>query len=687
MEDFLLLAFVFLIAGVLAVPIATRFGLGSVLGYLIAGIAISPLLAALGVDVISIQHFAEFGVVMMLFLVGLELEPRLLWEMRNRLLGLGGLQVTVTIVVITGIAMLLGQPWTVGLVIGMVLTMSSTAIVLQTLNEKGLMKSDGGQASFSVLLFQDIAVIPMLAIIPLLALPELAGDLAGHAETVAHGATTTAAHGAEAVASAADTHSAGDHGAGDHGAGDHGGGMSLVEGLPGWQAALVTIGAVAIVVVGGSLLTRPIFRFVSMAGLRELFTATALMMVIGIALLMTAVGLSPALGTFLAGVVLANSEYRHELESDIDPFKGLLLGLFFMTVGASIDFQLLFDNLGTVLAMTVGLIAIKVAVLYALGLIFKVPGSGRWLFALGLAQAGEFGFVLLSLSVSSNALPQAISDQILLVVALSMLLTPILFIAFDRLIVPRYAAAQAQQPDEIDEQGTVIVAGHGRFGGVVNRMLLANGYQTVVLDHSSSTLDMIRTFGFKVFFGDATRPDLLHAAGIEEARMLVVAIDDRHQANELVRYVTKMHPDVYIVARAIDRNHVYELYAAGARDIIRETFDSAVRAGRSALEALGMHPYEAHRKSKDFERRDRAVLRELAEVYDPDIPIQRNEAYVKRALEMRAQQEAEMRGAAPAFSNRADRGWTPPTVGDVTAEAEANRAAMEAGDGAVEDPI
>ena len=532
MDSILLLAFLFLIAGVIAVPIASRLGLGSVLGYLLAGIALSPLLHQLHVDVVSIQHFAEFGVVMMLFLVGLELEPRMLWSMRDRLLGLGGLQVVVTAAVVMGIAMLLGQPWSIALTIGLVLSLSSTAIVLQTLNEKGLMKSDGGQASFSVLLFQDIAVIPMLAFIPLLALPGLVEP----------------------------TVTAGDEG---HAS------LSLVEGLAGWQQALVTVGAIGLVVVGGSYLTRPVFRFIAVARLRELFTAFALLLVIGIALLMILVGLSPALGTFLAGVVLANSEYRHELESDIDPFKGLLLGLFFITVGAAIRFDLLFANLGAVVGLTLGLIAAKVAVLYVLGRAFGINGTDRWLFALGLAQAGEFGFVLLSLTVANAVIPAAVAEQLLLVVTLSMLLTPLMFILYDRLVAPRYARTQAREADSIDERGSVIVAGHGRFGGIVNRILLSAGYQTVVLDYQSEQLEMLRAFGVKVYFGDAMRPDLLHAAGIDEARMLVIAIDQRESATELVRYVTENYPHVHIVVRAIDRQHVYELWAAGARDIIR----------------------------------------------------------------------------------------------------------------------
>lgn len=656
MTEVLLLAFLFLIAGVIAVPIASRLGLGSVLGYLIAGIVLGPLLLALDVDVVSIQHFAEFGVVMMLFLVGLELEPRLLWEMRNRLIGLGGLQVSVTTLVFMAAALALGQTWQVALTIGLIFSLSSTAIALQTLNEKGLMKSDGGRASFSVLLFEDIAVIPMLALIPLLALPEMAGTGAEHALTqgdIPHGDTAPN-----------DPHHTGD----PHSEGGHGGGLSLVDGLPGWAAALVTIGAIAAVIVGGSLLTRPIFRFVAGAKLRELFVATALLMVIGIALLMSLVGLSPALGTFLAGVVLANSEYRHELESDIDPFKGMLLGLFFMTVGALIDFALLWENVLAVLGMTLGVIVIKGGVLYVLALIFRIEGADKWLFTLGLAQTGEFGFVLLSFSQSNGVLADATVSLMLLVVTLSMLATPALFIIYDKLIAPRYAEAQAEGADEIEEQGRVIIAGHGRFGGIVNRVLRSAGYETVVLDHSSAQLEMIRTFGFKVYFGDATRPDLLEAAGLREAKLLAICIDDKEQTTELVRFVAKAYPHVYIIARARDRNHVYDLYAAGCRDIIRETFDSGVRAGRSALEALGMHPYEAELQCREFERRDQYAIAQLAPVYDPDILTHQNPAYVARAKELAAEAEAELRGETRGHGSRVERGWSPPTLQDVEAE-------------------
>ena len=635
MDGFLLLAFLFLIAGVVAVPIASRLGLGSVLGYLLAGIAISPILGLLHVDVVSIQHFAEFGVVMMLFLVGLELQPSMLWEMRNKLLGLGGLQVTVTALLVTGIALFLGQPWTIAVAIGLVFSLSSTAIVLQTLNEKGLMRSDGGQSSFSVLLFQDIAVIPMLAFIPLLAIPELQ-ELA------------MAAQGAED-----DGHAS----------------VNLVGDLEGWQRALVTVAAIAFVVVVGSYLTRPIFRFIAMAKLRELFTAAALLMVIAIALLMVVVGLSPALGTFLAGVVLANSEYRHELESDIDPFKGLLLGLFFITVGAAIRFDLLTANFGSIIGMTLGLIALKALVLYLLARIFNIQGADRWLFTLGLAQAGEFGFVLLTFTVANGVLPVAIADQLLLVVALSMLLTPGLFILYEKVIAPRFVKAQEREADEIDESGSVIIAGVGRFGGVVNRILLSAGFKTVVLDYQSEQLEMLRTFGIRAFFGDAMRPDLLHAAGIEEAKMLVVAIDDKESATELVHYVSHNHPHVHIVARAIDRHHVYALYNAGANDIIRETFDSSVRAGRSALEALGLHPYDAERQVRGYVLNDQAQMLGLASSFDPSIPVHENEEYVRRTKEYLERHAEVMKGNAARFGSRLDRGWVPPTLEDVEAEA------------------
>ena len=623
MTDFLLLAFIFLIAGVISVPIASRLGLGSVLGYLIAGIVISPILAVLGVDVISIQHFAEFGVVMMLFLVGLELEPKHLWDMRGRLLGLGGGQIGLSTLAIMGISLLFGLSWSVALTVGLVLALSSTAIVLQTLNEKGLMKSDGGESSFSVLLAQDIAVIPMLAFIPLLAMPEIADIVAAGADT--HGAD--AAHGGGHGDAHGDEHGDG------HGDG-HGSSLSLVEGLNGWQTALVTLSAIAAVILGGNYLTRPIFRFIAVARLRELFTATALMMVIGIALLMSLVGVSAALGTFLAGVVLANSEYRHELESDIDPFRGLLLGLFFMTVGAGIDFELLFGSFLFFVAMTIGLLVLKGAILYVLGKIFGLKGADQWLFALGLAQAGEFGFVLLSFTVANNVLPGDLADTLLLVIALSMLLTPALFILYDRVIAPRYTDTEEREADEIDVDSDVIIAGIGRVGGMVNRMLKSAGYNPTVIDYSSQQLENLRRFGTTAYFGDATRPDLLNAAGIANAKLFVIAIDDEERITELVEYVTKNYPDVHVMARARNRHHVYHLWAAGCRDIIRETYDSSIRMGRSAFEALGIETDKAERMAAAFDAMDRRGMVEVADAYDINTPAVENEAYIARVREI-----------------------------------------------------
>lgn len=603
MTDYLLLIFIFLFAGVIAVPIASHFKLGSVLGYLIAGIAISPILSLLLVDVESLQHIAEFGVVMMLFLVGLELEPRLLWQMRMRLLGLGGFQVLLTTVLVMGAAILFGLAWPVALAIGLVFSLSSTAIVLQTLNEKGLMQSDGGKGSFSVLLFQDIAVIPMLALLPLLALPSLTGSLDHSAVLM----SDTAVHNP---------------------------GMSLVAGLNAWQKALVTIAAIATVIFGGSRLTSPLFRYIASARLRELFTASALLLIISIALLMSLVGLSPALGTFLAGVVLANSQYRHELESDIEPFKGLLLGLFFMTVGAGINFTLLFENFSVIIGLTIGLIILKIAVMLIVGRVLRLRGANLWLAALGLAQAGEFGFVLLSFTVGINVIPADIAEKLLLIVALSMLLTPLLFIIYERIIAPRYQIKIDREADAIDRKRKVIIAGHGRVGGVANRMLRSAGFDTTVIDFSPSNLDMLRAFKMEVYYGDATRPDLLHAAGIEEADILVIAIDKKEHITEIAKYICKSYPHIHVIARAVDRHHVYDLWAVGCRDIIRETFDSSLRIGRSALISLGMSEEKTLQISTLFEEIDRSFMREMADLYDPDIPPQENAPYVAKVIEL-----------------------------------------------------
>ncbi|WP_370209553.1 monovalent cation:proton antiporter-2 (CPA2) family protein, partial [Salipiger bermudensis] len=397
MDGFLFQASIYLLAAVIAVPIAARLGLGSVLGYLLAGIVIGPVLDLVAATE-DLRHFAEFGVVMMLFIIGLELEPRALWDMRHRLVGLGGSQIAITMLAVMGCAMALGVSWAPALACGMVFALSSTAIVLQTLNEKGLMQSTGGRSAFSVLLTQDIAVIPMLVMLPLLALPGVA-------------------------------HLSPD-GSIDLGHGDEGGhhGMSLVEGLPGWGVALVTLAAIALIIVAGIYGARPLFRHIHSSRLPEMFTAVALLIVVGIAFLMELVGLSPALGTFLAGVVLANSEFRHQLESDIEPFKGLLLGLFFITVGAGIDILAFLREPFVILGLALGLMLLKGAILMLLARVFKLHTRARWLFTLSLAQAGEFGFVLISFALQLGIFDNPLGQRLLLVVALSMLITPLLFI-------------------------------------------------------------------------------------------------------------------------------------------------------------------------------------------------------------------------------------------------------------------
>jgi len=602
MLETLLLATILLGAAVLAVPLAARLGLGSVLGYLLTGVAVAPIL---GAEAQELQHIAEFGVVMMLFLIGLELEPRALWAMRDRLIGMGGLQVTLTTGLLTALFWMTGLAWQAALAVGLIFALSSTAIVLQTLTEKRLMQTAGGRATFSVLLTQDIAVIPMLAALPLLAIQQ---------------PVTFAPDGSMARADAP-------------GGDPHGGSMSLVQGLPAWGVTLVTIAAVAAVILAGIYLTRPLFRYIHQARLREMYTALALLIVVSIATLMGLVGLSAALGTFLAGVVLANSEFRHELESDLEPFKGLLLGLFFITVGAGIDFGTLAGAPLRILGLTAAVIGIKLLVLFVLALGFGLRGRDRWLFTLGLAQAGEFGFVLLSFSLQQGVLGQTLGAELLLVVALSMLATPLLFILYEGMA--RRAAAAQDHPDpeadEIDETGLVIIAGIGRFGQVVNRLIQSVGYSTVVLDGNLSTVQTMRHFGFKGFFGDPTRPDILHSAGLDAAKVLVVALDDKAASVQLVSYARRHRPDIHIVARARDRVHVYELYAAGADDIVRELFDSSLRAGRYVLENLGLTDHEAAEAEMTFSRHDRRLLRDLARLWDPEVPISQNDAYVARA--------------------------------------------------------
>ncbi|WP_137166635.1 monovalent cation:proton antiporter-2 (CPA2) family protein [Salinimonas lutimaris] len=628
MTGYFLQAFIYLVAAVVAVPVAKKLGLGSVLGYLIAGLLIGPVLGLVGSETETIQHFAEFGVVIMLFLVGLELEPRALWNMKHKLLGLGGLQVGITTVVVMGGAMALGQIWSIALTIGLIFALSSTAIVLQTFQEKGLQKTEGGQSAFSVLLFQDIAVIFMLALIPLLALPELVSNS-------------------------------------QEGTGEgHSGAAHFLSSLPGWAYGLVVIGAVVLVVAAGHYLSRPLFRFVASSGLRETFTATALMLVIGIAALMSLVGLSPALGTFLAGVVLANSEFRHELESAVEPFKGLLLGLFFITVGAGINVSVLQENAWIVAGATLGVIVVKAVLLAGIGQLFGIRGSDRWLVTLSLAQAGEFGFVLVNYAVQNHVLPTPTAQILSLVVAFSMFLTPGLFILFDTVILPRYTKSRNQQQADVpDEAGTVVIAGIGRFGQIVNRLLVANGLTTVVLDVRTEQVELMRRINTKAYFGDASKPDILHTAGIEQASMMVIAIDNRETTVDMVKYIKHTYPHIKILARAFDRGHSYRLKYVGADYTVSETYHSALEMGAEALRESGFHPFQVEQQKTAYHNIERKQADSLYEAWLDDTSGKRvDKNYLKLFMQLEEQiGQAMQRDRVDGHSR--SRGWTPPPKG------------------------
>ena len=567
-------AFIYLLAAIVMVPIAKRLGLGSVLGYLLAGVALGPFaLGLIGKEGADVMHFAEFGVVMMLFLVGLELRPELLWRLRRPILGLGGLQVVGTSIAFAGAALAVGHGARPAVAVGLIFAGSSTAIALQSLAEKGLLKSEGGQAAFSVLLFQDIAVIPMLALFPLLAAP-----------------------GAPGAAAA--------------------------PGRPGWQQALLVLGAVVVIVVGGRYVMRPVFRFLAETRLREVFTAAALALVIGIALLMGAVGLSPALGTFLAGVVMADSEYRHELESDIEPFKGLLLGVFFIAVGSSIDFSLIASRPLMILGAVAGLMIGKLLILLGIGKVMGLERRARAVLAMSLAQGGEFAFVLVSFAVQSRVLTTALAGPLVAIVAVSMLLTPLVLLALERVVLPRMSAGLKKEERQHDEpqahEGGVVIAGFGRFGQIVGRFLRASGIPTTVLDLDPAMVDLLRRLGLSVHYGDASRLDLLHAAGCERARLFVLAVDEPEKSNEIATTVRKHFPHLPILARARSRQHYYQLTKIGAEMIIRETFGSAIELGELALRRLGYRAHQARRMAVEFRRHDEASIRHLASLLGQD---------------------------------------------------------------------
>ena len=574
LDEFMIGAFVYLAAAVIAAPIAVRLGLGSVLGYLIAGMVIGPAVGGFIKGGEDVMHFAEFGVIVMLFLVGLELQPSKLWELRKPILGLGGLQVTGTASVIGLVSYSLGMEWKSALTVGLILAMSSTAIVLQSMQERSLLKTSVGQSTFSVLLFQDIAIIPMLALLPLLATQQ-AGD--------AHGST-------------------------------------LIAGLPAWAQTLAVLGAVGIIILSGRYLMRPIFRIVAGAGSREIFVAFALLIVVGITLLMQQVGLSAALGTFLAGVVLAESEYRHELEMDLDPFKGLLLAVFFIAVGAGIDFKLIAADPLKLVGLVSGFVMIKLAVHFVIARLFKMPKPDASRFSFLLAQGGEFAFVLISFVAGLGILGVDDAALLIAVVAVSMALAPILMLLDEKVIQPRFAAgSEAREADLIDENNVkVIIAGYGRFGMTIGRFLQANGVKTVVLDHDAEQVESLRKFGFKLFYGDASRLDLLEAAGARDARAMVIALKDRDKVARIVDVVRMHFPHLKLFVRATDRVHAYALMNDGIENVYREMFDTSVRLGEELLVSLGRHPYEMHRAANLFRKHDDVQMRAAAKHLNDD---------------------------------------------------------------------
>ncbi|MDP3227580.1 MAG: glutathione-regulated potassium-efflux system protein KefC [Acidovorax sp.] len=537
--------FLYLTAAVLAVPIAKALGLGAIIGYLAAGIAIGPWGLGLVSNVQDILHFAEFGVVLMLFLVGLELQPSRLWAMRRPIFGMGSAQVLGCAAVLFALGALAGLPWRVSLVGSLGLALSSTAIALQSLAERNLMRTQSGQAGFSILLFQDVAAIPILAMLPLL--------------------------GAAAAAGAG--HSAGD--------------VAL--------EALKIVGVIGAIILGGRLLLRPVLRWIARSNTPEIFTAAALLLVVGIAYLMVLVGLSMALGAFLAGVLLADSEYRRELEADIEPFKGLLLGLFFIAVGMSIDFGVILRSPGLMAAILVGFLAAKAIVIYTLAKLVNIPYQERPVFTLLLAQGGEFAFVVFQAAAGASVFPAETASLLIGAVALSMLISPLLLVLLDRVLLRRYAKVKAPTTEEISEpqEAPVIIAGFGRYGQIVSRVLLAQGLRTTVLDHSVDMLEVARTFGYRVFYGDATRLDLLRIAGAEHARILVVAVDDAEQSLKIAKLAREHFPHLQIVARARDITHWNKLRDIGVTLVQRELFESSLQSAHTVLELMGLPPAEA----------------------------------------------------------------------------------------------
>jgi monovalent cation:proton antiporter-2 (CPA2) family protein len=595
-HSFLFQSLVYLAAAVLMVPVSKKLGLGSVLGYLLAGIVIGPaLLGFIGAEGEDIMHFAEFGVVMMLFIIGLELEPEKLWRSKGVILGLGSLQVVITSILAAALAYFAGLDWRAAIAIGMIISLSSTAIVMQTLTEKGLTKTRGGQTAFSILLFQDIAVIPMLAFFPLLS------------------------------QSVGDTNP------------NHFSGHTLVSGLPGWAQALVVLGSVASIYIGGRFLVRPLFRIIAAVRMREIFTATALLLVVAIAVLMTQVGLSPALGTFLAGVVLANSEYKHELESDIEPFKGILLGLFFIAVGASINFDLLLHSPIRIIGLVLLLMLLKGIVLYIIGRSTKMNSSQSLLLAFSLSQVGEFAFVLLSFSMHEGIISKQDSDTMMAVVAISMALTPVAMMINERILQPRLNACNKpdmREADAINEQNPVIIAGFGHFGNTVGRLLRAHDIGTTILDTDSERVELLRRLGFKVYYGDASRRELLESAGAATAKMIIISLEPSEKRLEIIETIKKNFPNLRMFVRAKNRYDAYDLMNAGMLHVYRETIDTSLRMGVDVMKILGLPEHAALKAARKFFIHDEANLKKLASIRDAEEYIVTARSYMEELEQM-----------------------------------------------------
>ncbi len=593
----LISSFIYLSAAVIAVPLSKALGLGSIIGYLVAGIAIGPWGLGLVSDVQEILHFAEFGVVLMLFLVGLELEPHRLWSLRRPIFGWGSAQVMGCALVLTAVAMGLGVDWRTALVGGLGLALSSTAIALQVMGERNLLPTTGGQSSFAILLFQDVAAIPILALLPLLGIVS---------------AST---------------------------------GSPVMVGKE--FEALKIVAVIAGIVLGGRLALRPMFRWIARSNTPEIFTAAALLLVVGTAALMQWVGLSMALGAFLAGVLLAESEYRRELETDLEPFKGLLLGLFFIAVGMSIDFGVLLTSPGLMAAVVVGFLAVKSAVIFSLARMMKLPYQERPVFTLLLAQGGEFAFVVFQSAASVNVIPAQTASLLIGAVVVSMLASPLILVAMDRLLMPRYVHCGVPVVDEISEpqSAPIIIAGFGRYGQIISRVLLAQGIAVTVLDHDAEMIEVARKFGYRVFYGDATRLDLLRTAGAERARIFVVAVDDVEQSLKMVDLVQAHFPQLQIVARARDVTHWNKLRDRNIMLVERELFESSLRSARSVLELLGLDPDAALQSTLRFRQHNLELFEKLHPHYKDSakmiavIKQGRQQLEEQMAQERQAQQE------------------------------------------------